>query len=98
MYRPPLDVHSCPPTAGPEPGPVVGTDVVVSQLAWVSGSGAGPWQASVFRPPSSLSWLPSLEGPTRLSLPALPEIVSIPRPPSRVSLPVPPVIVSLPSP
>ena len=34
----------------------------------------------------------------RVSLPALPEIVSMPRPPVMVSAPVPPVMVSLPSP
>src|SRR4051794_5238639 len=42
-----------------------GGSVVRSQSAWMSGSGAGPWQVSVWIPPSRLSWLPSTDGPTR---------------------------------
>ena len=72
---------------------------VFSQLAWMSGSGAGPWQVSM---PSGrrrgVSWLPSFEDPMSVSSPALPEILSMPRPPSMLSTPVPPVIVSLPTP
>ena len=98
MNSPPLVWQSTPPLPVDEPGPVSGGVVVVSQFAWMSGSGAGPWQASMPRPPSRLSWSPSFEEPTIVSLPALPESVSMPRPPSMLSSPTPPVIVSLPTP
>ena len=66
---PPVAWHSAVAFSRPEPGPVTGGVLVLSQLAWMSGSGAGPWQVSMPSPPSRLSWLPSLEGPMRVSLP-----------------------------
>src|SRR5918998_6164643 len=95
---PRLALHSSVAFAVPEPVPLVGGVLVFSQPLWMSPSGGGPWQVSVPSPPLRVSWLPSLEAPIRVSLPARAEIVSPPRPPLRLSMPVPPVIVSLPSP
>src|SRR6476469_3414289 len=90
---PPVALHSAVALAVLEPGPAVGGVLVFSQLAWMSGSGAGPWQVSMPSPPSRLSWLPSLEAPMRVSLPSPPLIVSSKAEPVIVSFPPLPLIV-----